>query len=178
MKPARIAALGVAAALTVAAPFLASAQTASDSATGAQRAERFAQKHDGPGCAHFARGRHHATAGGHGPRGQWAQRGHFLRGLDLSDAQRDRIFEIRHAAAPQMREQARVLRQTRGEVSKLALSNEYDEAALKVLADRRAQAMSAIAQLRAHNLNQIYQTLTPEQQAKLQERQSRRTGRS
>ncbi|HLT25435.1 MAG TPA: Spy/CpxP family protein refolding chaperone [Zeimonas sp.] len=167
MKPARIAAFTVAGSLALAAPFLVSAQSSSDGPQARPSNVQMKQH------AHWRHG------GGHHAHGKWAhgKRGHgdrFLRGLDLSDEQRDRIFEIRHATAPKMREQMKVLRETRGEFGRLALSNEYDEAKVRALAERNAQAMSEIAQLRARSMNEIYQVLTPEQQAKLQERQSRR----
>jgi SAM-dependent MidA family methyltransferase len=69
------------------------------------------------------------------------------------------------------------LRETRDEFAKLALSSDYDEAKVKTLADRNAQAISEMAQLRARNMNEIYKVLTPEQQAKVQERMSRRATR-
>jgi Spy/CpxP family protein refolding chaperone len=99
--------------------------------------------------------------------------GAFLRGLDLTDAQRDRIIAVRHANEPAMREQGKILRATRVELSKLALSNDYDEARAKALTDRSAQAMSAMAQLRARGMNEVFRVLTPEQQAKVIERRAR-----
>ena len=170
MKPARIAAFTVAGSLALAAPFLVSAQSSSDGPQARPSNVQMKQH------AHWRHG------GGHHAHGKWAhgKRGHgdrFLRGLDLSDEQRDRIFEIRHAAAPKMREQAKTLRETRGEFAKLALSADYDEAKVKALADRNAQAISEMAQLRARNMNEIYQVLTPEQRTKVQERQARRASR-
>ncbi|MDT3679087.1 MAG: Spy/CpxP family protein refolding chaperone [Burkholderiaceae bacterium] len=171
MKSARIAALTVAGGLALAVPFLVSAQASPDGTSQAAPSKTIGQQH-----AHWRHG-----AGGHrGGEAMSGRHGHgdrFLRGLDLSEQQRDRIFEIRHAAEPKMREQAKTLRETRGEFAKLALSNDYDEAKVKALADRNAQAISEMAQLRARSMNEVYKVLTPEQQAKLQERQSRRAQR-
>jgi Spy/CpxP family protein refolding chaperone len=173
MKSARIAAFTVAGTLALAVPFLVSAQSSTDSGSQAAPSRTvMKQQH-----AHWRQG---GEGHRHGEQMR-GRRGHgdgFLRGLDLTDQQRDRIFEIRHAAAPKMREQAKLLRETRGEFAKLALSNDYDETKVRALADRNAQAMSEMAQLRARSLNEIYKVLTPEQQAKVQERQSRRTARS
>ena len=173
MKPSRIAAFTVAGGLALAVPFLVSAQGApSDAGPQASQSRMTPKQH-----AHWRQDgeRHHHGERSHGVRGHGDR---FLRGLDLSDEQRDRIFEIRHAAAPKMREQAKVLRESRGEFATLALSADYDEAKVRALADRNAQAMSEMAQLRARSLNEIYTVLTPEQQAKLKERQSRRAARS
>ena len=172
MKSARIAAFTVAGSLALAVPFLVSAQASPDSAPQASPSKMIGQQH-----AHWRHGAEghrggKAMSGRHGGQGD-----RFLRGLDLSDQQRDRIFEIRHAAAPKMREQAKALRETRGEFAKLALSSDYDEAKVRTLADRNAQAISEMAQLRARNMNEIYKVLTPEQQAKVQERMSRRAQR-
>ncbi len=173
MKPARLAAFTIAGSLALAAPFVVSSQAAAESEPQAASAATAPKQ---PAYGRYAgEGRHHRGGAMHGHHGHG---GAFLRGLDLSDAQRDRIFEIRHAAAPKMREQAKALRQARGELAKLALSADYDEAKVKALADRNAQAISEMAQLRARNLNEIYQVLTPEQRTKVQERQARRASRA
>lgn len=174
MKPARIAAFTVAGSLALAVPFLVSAQSAPDAP--AQVSPHAAMtpvhaRHGGHG--HGGHSMHHGQGYGHRGGGEGA----LLRGLDLSDEQRDRIFSIRHEAAPKMREQAKALRGARAEFAKLALSAEYDEAKVKALADRNAQAMSEMAQLRAKSMNEIFQVLTPEQRAKVQERQARREAR-
>ena len=99
--------------------------------------------------------------------------GAFMRGLNLSEAQRDKVFAVMHANAPAMREQGKILQATRSELGKLALSSDYDEAKARALADRSAQAMSTMAQLRARGMNEIFRVLTPEQQAKAIERRAR-----
>lgn len=157
MKKARFAAIAAAAGVALAVPFLVSAQGAPAG--------------DGPGMR--AGGFHHVHARHGGPGEQAMMGGAFLRGLDLTEAQRDKVFAVMHANAPAMREQGKILRATRGELAKLALSNDYDEAKVKALTDRSAQAMSTIAQLRARGMNEIFRTLTPEQQAKVIERQAR-----
>lgn len=171
MKTARIAAFTVAGSLALAVPFLVSAQSSPADAPQAAPSRRLEQQ-----PVHWR----HGVEGHRGGDALFGRRGYgdgFLRGLDLSDQQRDRIFEIRHAAAPKMREQAKTLREARGAFAKLALSPDYDEAKVKALADRSAQALSVMAQLRARSMNEIYRVLTPEQQAKVQQRQERRAAR-
>ncbi|MCD6673963.1 MAG: Spy/CpxP family protein refolding chaperone [Burkholderiaceae bacterium] len=173
MKSSRIAALTVAGSLALAVPFLVSAQGSPD---GTQQPPARMMKQP----AHWQHGAEGHRGGGpmFGARGHGRHGDAFLRGLDLSEQQRDRIFEIRHAAEPKMREQAKALRDTRGEFARLALSPGYDEAKVKALADRNAQAISEMAQLRARSMNEIYKVLTPEQQAKVQERLAQRAQRS
>lgn len=172
MKSARIAAFTVAGSLALAVPFLVSAQASPEAASQATPSRMLGQQH-----AHWRQGDAEGHRGGDAMSGRHGHGDRFLRGLDLTDQQRDKIFEIRHAAAPKMREQAKALRGTRGEFSKLALSSDYDAAKVKALADRNAQAISEMAQLRAQSMNEIYKVLTPEQQAKVQERMSRRAQR-
>jgi Spy/CpxP family protein refolding chaperone len=168
MKNRRYAAIIVAGSLALATPFLVAAQGES----GEQRVPmrgKFEQVH----ARHGHHG-HHGGPGWHGGQGERGMAGAgFLRGLDLSDEQRDRIFAIRHASEPAMREQLKILRSARGELSRLALSADYDEAKVKALVDRNAQAMSTLAQQRARDMNQIFRVLTPEQQAKVLERRTR-----
>src|SRR5690606_30274017 len=84
MKAARIAGIAMAGGLALAVPFLVSAQGAPAS--------------DGPrmqmrGEFHKAHARH-----GHGARGEHGMSaGAFLRGLDLTEAQRDKVFAVMHA---------------------------------------------------------------------------------
>lgn len=98
----------------------------------------------------------------------------FLRDLNLSDTQRDRIFDLMHAQAPAMREQAKAMRKSQMELRQLGLSGEYSEAKAKALADANAQAMAKMGQLQASSSHQVYLLLTPEQQKRLEERQARR----
>lgn len=156
MKKARIAAIAAAAGVALAVPFLVSAQ----GAPGGDGMREGGEFH-----------RIHARHGGPGERGMMG--GAYLRGLDLTEAQRDKVFAVMHANAPAMREQGKILRATRDELAKLALSNDYDEAKVRALTDRSAQATSTIAQLRTRGMNEIFRTLTPEQQAKVIERQAR-----
>ncbi|MBN9429346.1 MAG: Spy/CpxP family protein refolding chaperone [Burkholderiales bacterium] len=114
------------------------------------------------------RGMHGATHfRGEGPGMGW------LRGLNLTEQQRDKVFEIMHGSAPALREQGKVLQQTRRELARLPLSADYDQAKARGLAERHAQAMAQMAELRARNMNEIYRQLTPEQQKHVSERMAR-----
>lgn len=59
----------------------------------------------------------HAHPGHHGWYGERATAGAgFLRGLDLTGEERDRIFAVRHASEPAMREQVKILCSARSEL--------------------------------------------------------------
>lgn len=96
----------------------------------------------------------------------------FLRGLNLSEAQRDKIFDLMHAQAPAMRDQAGKMRKAQMELRRLSMSGEYDEAKVKSLSEASAKLMAEMAQMRARTGNQIYQMLTPEQRKQMEERKA------
>ena len=120
---------------------------------------------DGPGgCRHM----HHERGlfdGNHLPP--------FLRGLNLTETQRDNISGLLKAQAPALRDKAEEAHKASGELRAMAMSGQYDEAKAKVLAEASAKAMAEVALMRARTGNQIYQSLTPEQQKQLQEKMER-----
>lgn len=156
----RIAALAAGLSITTALAAGAFAQGA-PAASGADRSE---PPH---GLAHHGAAMHpvHMGAEGFGPMGRG-----LLRGLDLTEAQRDRVFGIMHAQAPALREQAKHLRQAQRELNTLALATELDEARLKAAVDRAARSMADMALLRTRTHNEVFKLLTPEQQAQLKAR--------
>lgn len=92
---------------------------------------------------------------------------HHLRALNLSEAQRDRIFDIMHAQAPAMRDKAKALRQAESELRALAASPDYNDAQARLLADRVAAAMSEMTLARIQAERQVNDVLTPEQRKQL-----------
>lgn len=129
---------------------------------------------DGPG-----RHRDHDIGAGHGPAMQddeagWQdERGGFapgLRGLDLSEAQRDRLFDIRHQQAPAVHAQMATLRQARQALRALGDADRFDEAQARTLTRKIADATAALAMLRAQETHRIRAVLTPEQRAQLDAR--------
>ena len=112
---------------------------------------------------------HHGMHGGPGMFG--GER--LLRGLDLTEAQRDKIFQLMHAQAPAMRDKGKEIHKARAELRKLAFSAEYDEARVKALSEAAAAAMAEMAQMRARLGHEIYQILTPEQRKTLEERRGK-----
>ena len=96
-----------------------------------------------------------------------------LRELNLSDAQHDKIFKIMHDLAPALREKAKEASKAHYELQTLVFSDKYDEARVRTLSETSAQAMAAMVQMRAASLDQIYQTLTPDQRKKADEFKNR-----
>ena len=190
-------ALAVAGTLAIAAPMLAGAQGSPDSraegpragatqgqdgAEGGQRMHRHERMHrmHGHERMHREHGRHHAHGDEHGgdAMGGYGFGPRMLRGLDLSEAQRDRLFEVRHAEAPAMREQGKIVREAHRELRALSMSDAYDDAKAREIIERGAKAMAEMARLRARSGNELWKLLTPEQREKLAERASHGNERS
>lgn len=113
----------------------------------------------------------------HGPTGF----GHFggdesgplLRGLDLSEAQRDQIFKLRHAREPSQREQMKQLRASRDALQTLARSENFDAGQARTLADSHAKAVADLALAHAAFEAKLRALLTPEQRKTIDERRAR-----
>ena len=97
-----------------------------------------------------------------------------LRGMNLSEAQRDKVFEIMHAQAPAMREKAKALRTAEDNLRALAASPDFSEAKARALADESAKAMADMTLARVKTERQVFDLLTPEQRKEAAEARSRR----
>ncbi len=98
----------------------------------------------------------------------------MLRGLDLSEEQRDKVFAVLHAQAPQLRANAKQRRSAIRELRALTVTDNFDEARAKALSDDLARSIADAAMIRSRSANEIYQALTPEQRRLVQERLARR----
>ena len=116
--------------------------------------------------AHDGKGRHHG-----GPKMG------MLRGLDLSDAQRDQIFELKHALVPELRAEMKVVRATRQALREMMENGSYDAAQVQQLTEQGAAAKARMAQLTLKNQHAVYQLLTPEQRERMKELREQRVSR-
>lgn len=162
------------------------AETASGIAPQAQMGHGHGEKRGhAEGRGHHARDSHHGMSGkggmkhmGGGAHGSGMMSGRaWLRGLDLSEAQRDKVFTIMHAQAPKMREQAKLVRAARTELGGLATAANLDSGQLKAASDKLARAIAEMSESRVSTRNQIFQLLTPEQKQQVQARLTERGGR-
>ena len=96
-----------------------------------------------------------------------------LRGLDLSEAQRDQVFKIFHAQAPAFHEQMKQLRESRTALREAASSDRYDAGKAQAAADAQGKAVAQLALLRVQTAQQVRAILTPEQRTKLDEMRNR-----
>lgn len=118
----------------------------------------------GPGMKHGdGPGMGHGDGQGMGPM-------KHLRGLDLSEAQRDKIFGIMHGQAPAMRDKHKAIRKAREEMHKLAHGDNFDAAKARAASDALGKAISEMALLRLQSHAQVHAVLTPEQRKKAEAR--------
>lgn len=93
----------------------------------------------------------------------------YLLGLQLDEAQRDKVFAVLHAQAPLLREQAKALHQAETALRALSFAAAFDDARARTLADASARAMAELTLLRARGDSQILAILTPEQRRRVDE---------
>ena len=92
----------------------------------------------------------------------------MLRGLTLTESQRDKVFTILHARAPRLRENIKAVRRAHEDLQQLALSAQFDQAKAKSLVDSCARSIGTLELLRAEGEHEIYALLTEEQRQQLQ----------
>lgn len=130
-----------------------------------------------------------AATAASGPQAQWGghmsqKAGHedgrhgdrWLRGLDLSQAQQDQIFKIRHDQEQAVYDQRKALKEAARNLRELTQADSFDQAKAKQAADALGQAEAQLALLRAQTRAQIRAVLTPEQRQKLAERYEHKGG--
>ena len=108
---------------------------------------------------------HEEGPGGHGPM--------FPHGVVLDEAQQDKVFAIRHAQEPLMREQEKAAHHAHEALRAMVVSGQFDEAKASALAQAGAKAMAAMALQQARADAQIHALLTPEQRRQAAERPPR-----
>lgn len=105
-------------------------------------------------------------------------RPYYLRGLNLTEAQHDKIFEVMHAQAPLTREKAKAHQAAEEALRKLAAGPDYNEAKARGLADTLGKSVAEMALVRAKADRQIFDILTPEQRQQLAEMKPGGDGKS
>ena len=100
----------------------------------------------------------------------------FLHGIELSEAQQDKVFAATYAQAPLLREQEKIAFKAHAQLRELAGSSAYDDAKAGALANTAAQAMAKISLLHARLEQQLLAVLTLEQRKQAQQRRDSRPG--
>lgn len=102
---------------------------------------------------------------GHGP--------HFLRGIELTEAQQDKVFNILYGQVPYLREQHKAEEKAMRALHELRNADKYDDAAAVKLAQAAAQAHANITLQEIRTQQKLLAVLTPEQRKQLDERKPR-----
>jgi len=105
-------------------------------------------------------------AEGRGPGGPGFGHG----GLRLTEGQQDKLFAIRHAAAPQHRQQEKAVRRAHEALRALGDAAPFDEARANAASRELGQAIAAQALLNARVHAQVLAVLTPEQREQMRKR--------
>jgi protein CpxP len=100
-------------------------------------------------------------------------RGWFLRGLDLTDAQKEQARDVLRAARPRITPLADEARKARRALFQAVTAPAPDESAIRAAADAVGRTTGALAVERAKVGTELRTLLTPEQQQKLDERLAR-----
>ena len=112
--------------------------------------------------------------GAHGPH----QRGPGVaHGVDLTDAQDDKVFAILHAQEPKRREYTRTLHDSQEALRTLGGAEQFDDAKAASLAQAAGSALAALTLLDARTDAQVRAVLTPEQRKQSLENRPRREQR-
>jgi Spy/CpxP family protein refolding chaperone len=124
----------------------------------------------GPGPGDRGPGR---GAGGPGPRSGHGPGGHGpFGGLQLSEAQQDKLFAIEHAAEPQRRQQEKAVRHAHEALRALRDASQFDEGKAGAASRDLGQAIAAEELLEARVHAQALAVLTPEQREQLRARRA------
>jgi len=102
-----------------------------------------------------------------GPRGPLERVPPFLRGLDLSEAQQDRVFAILHAEVPQQRALEKAERKAQDALRDLAHAPELDQGKAAGAAQALGQAIADQEMLRLKTGAELKAVLNPQQRAQL-----------
>lgn len=94
----------------------------------------------------------------------------FLNGLNLSEEQQDRVFNILHKQAPRQRDSMKLLNKSMTALHELARSGNYSDANAQSIARSIGQASADLALMHAQTERQIMEILTPEQRRLIEER--------
>lgn len=79
----------------------------------------------------------------------------FLHGIDLAEAQQDKIFNILYAQTPTIRAKEKSIRNSKKSLHTLVLSGQYNEAEAKSLTKSIADDSAAMLLIRAQSEQQI-----------------------
>jgi protein CpxP len=124
----------------------------------------FAQGPGGPGGPGMERQR--------GPRGGGPRLNLGLRGVELTDGQREQVRSIMESHRTEFDNVRKTLREAQGAFAQASRAASIDENAIRTSSTAVANAMAEEAILRAKVRSEVHGLLTPEQQQQVKEREA------
>jgi len=97
----------------------------------------------------------------------------FLRGVELTEAQQDKVFTILHGQVPYLREQHKAHDKAERALFELHGAAKYDDATAVKLAQAAAQAMANITLQHLRTEQKVLAVLTPEQRKSVDDAKAR-----
>lgn len=119
---------------------------------------------------------HHGGPGMNRGPGFHHEQGMF-RSLGLTEAQQDKIFNIKHDSAPEMRAKKKSLRQLQEELHKVKHSPDYNASQAKALIRKIADARADIDIAKLETERKVFDVLTAEQKQRVYDRHDKRKDR-
>lgn len=101
-----------------------------------------------------------------------------LRGLDLTQEQRDQVFALMHGQMPTQRAKAQELHKAMSELHQLSAAERFDADKARTLSETVGKLQAEKALMRSEMQARMRSVLTPEQRKKLDERKDRHSGHS
>ena len=102
----------------------------------------------------------------------------YLKGIQLTETQMDKIFEITHPQVPVMRNLSKQRHQLMAELHQATIATPFDEAKIRKIADKLADVEKKILLQRTLTDAKIFAILSPEQRAEVQQKMNQPHGPS
>ena len=93
----------------------------------------------------------------------------YLHGLELTEAQRDRLFALMHDQAPNERDQLKRALRAMEDLRRLVAADRFDVDKARILAETHGQALAQLALMHAEFDAKMRALLAPEQRQQLDE---------
>jgi len=93
-----------------------------------------------------------------------------MEALDLSETQRDKVFQIVHSAEPSLHEKQKVIRKTQELLHQLTTADQFDATKARLIADEHAKALADLLYIHTETQAKVWGILTDMQRNLLNEK--------
>jgi len=92
-----------------------------------------------------------------------------MEALDLTETQRDKVFQIVHSAEPSLHEKQKVIRKTQELLHQLTTADQFDATKARLIADEHAKALADLLYIHTETQAKVWGILTDMQRNLLNE---------